>query len=276
MSEENRTTTDQILDLLLQALQERQQAQQGATVPESSPIEAESASIVEPEPVVETAVSPEPISEPEMVVEEEMGEETAVITEAAEELLAEPVETYKEPFVGEEWPDELPTINLNKMLSQLAIAVLLLVIVINIPLNRYGTNLARAMPDEQALVVRDGLVFKGSGDEIYVLEGNKKRWISSLDAFEYYGYRWEQVNLVDDAFVAQFENGRPIHVLLKCQTSPHVYALEDGEKRWINNIETFQAEGYVWEDVRITTCARLQNIPDGTPIPPNAGDPPSP
>lgn len=68
----------------------------------------------------------------------------------------------------------------------------------------------------------------------------------------------------------------PDPILLKCASSPHIYLLEDGEKRWINNIDTFNDRGYVWQDVRFTSCNNLRNIPDGETIPPNLGLPPQP
>jgi len=180
---------------------------------------------------------------------------------------------------GEEgWtpPPPLPSIGLGRTLGRLLLVLAVLVVLINIPINRYGTSLARIMPDTAALVIRDGLVLKGSGPEIYVLEDGKLRWISSLEAFEFFGYRWEQVHVVDDSFLEQFEKGKPIHVLLKCQGSPHIYALENGQKRWIKDIPTFEAEGYKWEDVKIVSCDYLRSLPDGPPIPEDAGPPPQP
>ena len=38
-------------------------------------------------------------------------------------------------------------------------------------------------------------------------------------------------------------------ILLKCPTSPHIYLLEGGQKRWVKDIPTFEAEGYRWSDV---------------------------
>lgn len=87
--------------------------------------------------------------------------------------------------------------------------------------------------------------------QVYVLEDNHKRWISSLDAFAHFGYRWTQVHQVSDDFVARFPDGRPLHVLLKCPERPHIYVLENDAKHWIKDIATFTAEGYVWEDVAI-------------------------
>jgi hypothetical protein len=69
---------------------------------------------------------------------------------------------------------------------------------------------------------------------------------------------------------------RPQPILLKCTGSPHIYLLEGGEKRWIDTIETFSARGYTWRDVRFVSCDDLRAIPDGVPIPANAGPPPQP
>ncbi|MCB8981542.1 MAG: hypothetical protein H6657_29395 [Ardenticatenaceae bacterium] len=68
----------------------------------------------------------------------------------------------------------------------------------------------------------------------------------------------------------------PSPVLLKCASSPHIYMLEGGEKRWIADIETFNERGYVWSDVNFVTCGDLASVPDGVPIPADAGTPPQP
>ena len=84
------------------------------------------------------------------------------------------------------------------------------------------------------------------------------------------------MHVVDDDFLEQFEPGRPIHVLLKCGGSPHIYALQDGQKRWIKDIPTFDDEGYVWEDLKSVSCEYLRGLLDGPPIPEDAGPPPQP
>jgi hypothetical protein len=71
-----------------------------------------------------------------------------------------------------------------------------------------------------------------------------------------------------------YEHANPI--LLKCKDSPHIYFLQKGEKRWIESIETFNDRGYLWRDVYFVTCDELRSIPDGVPIPANAGPPPQP
>jgi hypothetical protein len=165
---------------------------------------------------------------------------------------------------------------MGKMLGRLLILVALLVIAVNVPVTRYGVSLARILPETSSLIIRDGLIVKGSGPEIYKLEDDKLRWISSMDAFDHLGLTWEDVHIVEDDFLAKFEKGRAIHVLLKCRTSPHIYRLENEEKRWIRDIDTFQAEGHVWDDVRFVSCDYLRDLPDGPTIPEDAGPPPQP
>ncbi|MDH4138800.1 MAG: hypothetical protein OEW09_19115 [Anaerolineae bacterium] len=274
------SSTEQILDLLLDALLERQAARQaqgkpglGRVIPPSPPA---------PKPVTTPFPAPQPTAEPSTT--EPAAEKPAVEARrlSPKPLAPGPIPAAKparEPRPGEEsWtpPQPLPSINLGRTLGRLLLVLVVLAVLINVPINRYGTSLARIMPDTHALVIRDGLVLKGSGAEIYVLEDNKLRWISSLEAFEFFGYSWEQVHVVDDSFLEQFEKGRPIHVLLKCERSPHIYALENGQKRWIKDIPTFQAEGYVWEDVKFVSCDYLRSLPDGPPIPEDAGPPPQP
>ena len=82
--------------------------------------------------------------------------------------------------------------------------------------------------------------------------------------------------MVDDEFLAQFDKGEPIHLLLKCADSPHIYAQENDQKRWIKDIDTFDAQGYKWDDIQFVSCQYLRDLPDGLPIPEDAGEPPQP
>lgn len=72
-----------------------------------------------------------------------------------------------------------------------------------------------------------------------------------------------------------YERADPI--LLKCDRSPHIYLLDNGQKRWIRDIPALTAEGYRWSDVVTwVSCADLRSVPDGETIPPNSGPPPQP
>jgi hypothetical protein len=252
--------SDQILDLLWEALLERQAKRAQTARPAQLPA-------AQPQPDAQPAAQPAP---------------RPVAPPTAERPAApakKPLPMRREPRPGDagwELPPRQPSINMGKMLGRLLIVVAFLVVLVNIPVNRYGVGLARIMPDSASLIIRDGLILKGSGPEIYKLEDNRLRWISSLDAFDHLGLTWDDVHAVDDAFLRQFEKGAPIHVLLKCEDSPHIYRLENQKKRWIKDINTFLAEGHVWDDVRFVPCEYLRSIPDGPPIPENAGTPPQP
>jgi len=245
------TNSAQILDLLLDALQERQSARQA-----QQPAKASEAGQPVVAPVAQTA-------HPAQASTRNAGR----------------LQKPREPGLGEEgWepPARVPSMGLDKALSRFLLLVAALLILVNVPINRYGVSLARMVPESASLIIRDGLVLKGSGSEIYMLQNDKLRWISSLDAFEHLSLDWGDVHVVDDPFLARFEQGAPIHVLLKCDSSPHIYRLENAQKRWIRDIDTFEAEGHVWEDVKFVSCDYLRGIPDGRPIPEDAGTPPHP
>lgn len=162
-------------------------------------------------------------------------------------------------------------------MARLALGLCLVVVLINIPLNAQGIAIARSIPNSASLVITNGLVVKEENSpDVWVYRDGAFHWISSLDAFEHYGYRWEQVHIVEPGFLDAFDKGKPIYVLLKCDSSPHVYQLEAGQKRWIVDIPTFQAQGYVWQDVKFISCAELRRLPDGDSIPPGRGTPPPP
>jgi drug/metabolite transporter superfamily protein YnfA len=78
------------------------------------------------------------------------------------------------------------------------------------------------------------------------------------------------------AEVQRYVYEQPALILLKCPSSPHIYALEDGAKRWIKDIATFEQRGYRWSDVNFVSCSALRDTPDGPSIPPDAGPPPQP
>jgi hypothetical protein len=306
MRESERHRLDQLLDFLAEEVAERLRA--GSRTPESPTRDAEetdrvaaastgtgrpeetssdlhettsppvaegSESAGTPEPVHAGDAEPEIEAETELEVEPEAGlepePEGSEAEPALERMEVEPGPTAKTPSR----PSVPP--HTARLLGRLALGLLVLVVLINIPINRHGTTLATAMPDSRALVIRNGLVVKEEDDpETYVYEDGEFRWISSLDAFEYRGYTWEDVHIVDDGFLEDYAIGAPIHVLLKCDASPHIYRIEGEEKRWIVDIEAFEAEGHVWDDVQFVSCGYLRNLPDGETIPPGHGPPPQP
>lgn len=90
-----------------------------------------------------------------------------------------------------------------------------------------------------------------------------------------FGLNQGQVSALPDS-VQRIVYEQPAPIVLKCASSPHLYLLDRGQKRWIENMEVFGRRGYVWGDVRFIGCAELRRIPDGVPIPADAGPPPQP
>ena len=284
MADEPSPAPEDLILAMLRAVLARQARQMGLTptppAPAASPPTSESpvasvlreaahssAPAVPPHPAGTQAPAPLTIgSEFPSQMYPELEAKEDPLSPAAAQTLAEYNELAAQPVL----PSPLP-----RTIRLLAAGLAFLLILVNLPLFN-GLALARALPDRQALVIRDGLLLKGSGPEVSVLQDNHKRWINSLDAFAHYGYKWDEVHFVDDACLNQFPDGRPLHVLLKCAASPHIYRLENDRKRWIKDIPTFKAEGHVWEDVRFISCERLRAIPDGPPIPPDAGTGPQP
>lgn len=270
MSERRQSRMEQIVDLLAEEVAERLRAGRPAARQPGQPAQA-----------VPVARARQPHQE------EVTGARTAPVpTGGAAEATAAP----KGAAVGDRAksePGQVPETEVlrpagqshaARLILRLALGMLIGVVLINLPLNRYGTTLATAMPDSQALAIRNGLVVKEEDDdEIYIYQDGTFRWISSLEAFEHRGYVWDDVHIVADGWLAPFDtSGPPIYVLLKCPESPHIYRLEGGAKRWIVDIDAFAAEGHVWEDVKIVDCHYLRGLPDGETIPPGEGPAPQP
>jgi hypothetical protein len=259
MSEPLRSRMDELLDLLADELAARLQRRYPSQ-PEPTPPPAKPSALAQRLASAPAAVAP-PTAAPETEAAP-AGEDTVLAQEAEPEPEAAP---SAGPSHG------------ARLMARLALGLLVGAVLINVPLNRYGTTLATALPQSESLAIRNGLVVKEEDDpEIYVYQDGAFRWISSLEAFEHFGYTWDDVHVVRDGWLAPFEIGAPIYVLLKCPESPHIYRLEAGTKRWIVDIDTFTAEGHVWEDVKFVSCDYLRALPDGETIPPGHGPPPQP
>ena len=56
----------------------------------------------------------------------------------------------------------------------------------------------------------DGVLLKGSGDQIYVVENNKRRWIPSVEIFENNGYSWLNIKIISDQELNDIQLGENI------------------------------------------------------------------
>jgi hypothetical protein len=162
--------------------------------------------------------------------------------------------------------------NMGHSLGQILIVLVVLLVLVNIPINFYGAGLAQIVPKATAIIIYDGMVLKGSGPEIYALEDHVLRRISSPEAFDYY-LRQHKVFVVEDNVLDSFGKGRSIYQLVTCPNSPHLYALEQGQKRWVKDPPT-RNKAEPWDEVRLVSCDYLRQLPEGPPILEDAGPPP--
>ncbi len=242
MPETNRSRLDALLDLLADEVAERLKARSDPRRAETEPAREQPTARTQ---VPAAIVAPEPSLEP-----------------AAESA----------PSIEPSLPSHAAS-----LMARLATGILLVLVLINIPFNAQGTAIARSIPSSASLVIANGLLVREEpSPDVYVYRDGQFHWITSLDAFQYFGYQWENVHAVESGFLNDFAKGTPIYVLLKCDASPHIYRLEAGTKRWIVDIPTFQAEGHVWQDVKMVPCNYLRSLPDGDSVPPGRGTPPPP
>ena len=143
MDNSERSRLDQLLDLLAEEVADRLADRSPAPAP---PDRQPAPAVEEPSP---PPVPPEPEPEPAPQLEPEPPAEPSGRSHAA------------------------------RLMGRLALGLLILVVLINVPFNRHGMTLATAMPDSRSLIIRDGLVVKEENDErIYVYQDGKFRWIS--------------------------------------------------------------------------------------------------
>ncbi|MGI8423514.1 MAG: PQQ-binding-like beta-propeller repeat protein [Chloroflexota bacterium] len=58
-----------------------------------------------------------------------------------------------------------------------------------------------------SLQTESGLLVKGGGDRVYLLEGGVRRWVSTEAAFEARGFSWSNVHLVSESFLGNVAEG---------------------------------------------------------------------
>jgi hypothetical protein len=162
-----------------------------------------------------------------------------------------------------------PDTNTGRTLGQIVIVLVVLLVLVNIPINHHGASLAQIIPKATAIVIYDGMLLKGSNSEIYIMDDHQLRWVSSPEAFDYY-FDHHEVHIVEDNLLESFGKGKPIRRLVTCLNSPYIYAVENGEKRWVRDPPTGN-KARTWDEVGLISCDSLRRLPDSLPVPENAG-----
>lgn len=131
-------------------------------------------------------------------------------------------------------------------------------------------NEAAAMTTGQPVSIRTGTLVKGSTAPVYVVEGAKKRFITSADIFNGLGLRWDRILTIPDAELAALSDGSPVDgtgghtsgMLIKGPASPTVYYLDNGTKRSVS-YASFVGNAFRWEDVMTVSDAELASFAPG-------------
>jgi hypothetical protein len=120
----------------------------------------------------------------------------------------------------------------------------------------------------------DGTILKSyKNPEVYLIEGGKKRWITSAAAFASNGYSWNNITYINSNELDFFERGENIYAkdlkpdgtLIK-GSGPMVYVIENGMKRWITTAGVFVSRGYKWDEIVVIPDIDLDSYPDGPDI----------
>jgi hypothetical protein len=124
----------------------------------------------------------------------------------------------------------------------------------------------------------EGDLVKGqSTPAIYLIEGGTRRWIPDPATLES-RWSWSQVQTLPDAEVDAIPMGTPIPSVIQpgpypegtllVASAPEVYVIMGGERRWIPDPVTFEANGYSWADIQRISDPEMNAIPLGSPLTP--------
>ena len=164
-----------------------------------------------------------------------------------------------------------PNTDRGRTLGQILIALVVIVLLVNVPISYRGTGLIHSVPEATTVVIHDGMVFQGSDQATYILENHKLRPFSCPEAFIFFQRRYHlEAHVVEDELLTQFAKGQPIRRLVKCDALPDVYSLENGQKRPVKASFNFDPSSR-WDEVGPVVCKFLRAIPDGPPILDEAG-----
>ena len=153
----------------------------------------------------------------------------------------------------------------GRNLAQILVILIVLLVLVNVPLNAAGFGLAQLKPEASPLTISEGMLFQApDSPDVYLLENHRLRRISTLEVQRRH-FPSRKIHLVEAEVLAQFSRGRPIYHLIRCLDSPQVYALENGQKRLVTADLSPDSAG-PWDRVRPVSCSFLNGLSEGNPI----------
>jgi len=93
----------------------------------------------------------------------------------------------------------------------------------------------------------DGSLLRAEDDtKVYAIHNQKKRWIQSVEIFNSYNFKWQNIKTISENDLAGIEENQ----LIRLKGDAKVYLIdENGARKHIKSVEEFNAQGFDWVDI---------------------------
>ncbi len=127
-------------------------------------------------------------------------------------------------------------------------------------LNKYKWSNVVSLPDRnlaiyplgKTLTYPEGSLIKGQGPEVYLVENEKRRHITSPLLFINKGFSWKNIITVSEEELLAHSPGENLlfndGVLIK-GSNPEVYLIKSQQRHWIKTAEVFTKLDFKWRDI---------------------------
>lgn len=123
--------------------------------------------------------------------------------------------------------------------------------------NSYGFNWnnIKEISNEELSLIGDVKLIKPENDNSVFLVNSKgyKRHIANPEVFNSYGFNWNDIITINSIETSYY----PGSYLIKSETDPKVYLINNKEKRWISSAEIFYKNNYNWDSIQIVNNTDL-------------------
>jgi len=113
------------------------------------------------------------------------------------------------------------------------------------------------MSTEEKIRTDGNLIKLLDNEKVYLVEDGTKKWIEDSATFIIRGYDWDKIEIVTEVEFSLYPEGNSIKnettaarigSLIK-GSGPKIYLLENDQRRWIKDEQTFVFLGFNWSDV---------------------------
>ena len=94
--------------------------------------------------------------------------------------------------------------------------------------------------------------------EVYVIKNGRKRHIPSPQAFNRWGFKWQNIKKISKTEMNSYADDE----LIKTSDNSAVYIIIAGMKRHIPSAEVFESYGFNWDDISIVSSDELVDYPE--------------